>query len=179
MSVHCRSTRSPSLPIGTVREVFPQGARPASFIERVMDRSCSCYLHAKLPALGRGWIFQSAYSPSKSQRSAERPPTAIKRGCLVRDDRSNALRRIAGPSCQHQWHRTCARLVAAGPFLKSNGSSSLRCARAHRFARLRVNRASTQPACVIGGRATVLGNGGRQRRRSEFAPARQVRGCSP
>jgi len=32
-----RSARFQSLPMGTAREVFPQAARPADFLERVMD----------------------------------------------------------------------------------------------------------------------------------------------
>jgi hypothetical protein len=57
----CRSfsARFQPLPIGTAQEVFPQAARPASFVERVMRRVGSDDdFHFPSPSPGRGWIFQ-------------------------------------------------------------------------------------------------------------------------
>ena len=53
------------LPIRTAREVFPQAAHPMKFSGRVMCRlGHGGHFHAYVAAPGKGWIFQSQYSPS-------------------------------------------------------------------------------------------------------------------
>ena len=59
------SVRFQSLPLRTAREVFPQAAHPVSFIVKVMSRiDTGSHFHENCSTLGKGWIFQSQYSPS-------------------------------------------------------------------------------------------------------------------
>src|SRR5450759_1086296 len=61
----CGWARLQFLPIRTTREVFPQAAHPTRFCGRVMCRlGHGGHFHAYVAAAGKGWIFQSQYSPS-------------------------------------------------------------------------------------------------------------------
>ena len=61
----CGWARFQFLPIRTAREVFPQAAHPMKFSGRVMCRlGHGGHFHAYVAAPGKGWIFQSQYSPS-------------------------------------------------------------------------------------------------------------------